>query len=56
MLTYVKKKLVFVRKQKLGLQKNQQDMDDAYAKSRVKPANASIRRNNIRDENSALKK
>jgi hypothetical protein len=56
MLTHVKEKLWFVRRHKAAAQQSQQDMDQAYAQSRAVLATARKRRDNMRDENSSLKK
>jgi chromosome segregation ATPase len=56
MLTHVKEKLAFVRKQKANHQVYQQEMENAYAQSRGKLATARIHRDAVRDENSSLKK
>jgi hypothetical protein len=56
MLTHVKEKLAFERKQKLGMQTDQQTVETAYGQSRAKLATARIHRDTIRDENSSLKK
>jgi hypothetical protein len=56
MLTHVKEKLAFARKQKLALQSDQESVEGAYGQSRAKLATARIHRDTIRDENSSLKK
>jgi hypothetical protein len=56
MLTHVKEKLAFVRKQKTSMNQSKQEMEDAYGQARTKLANAKIHRDSVRDENSSLKK
>jgi hypothetical protein len=56
MLTHVKEKLAFVRKQKLARMQSQQEMEDRYGQSRGKLASVRIHRDKVRDENSTLKK
>jgi chromosome segregation ATPase len=56
MLTHVKEKLAFVRRQKAQAQQNQQEMEAGYTRSRAVLANARIKRDQMRDENSNLKK
>lgn len=55
-LTHVKEKLNFVRRQKVELMQKQQEMDNQYSQSRAKLAIARIHRDKVRDENSSLKK
>lgn len=56
MLTHVKEKLAFVRRQKAARQQEEQDKDDEYAQSRAKLATARIKRDYTRDHNASLKK
>jgi hypothetical protein len=56
MLTHVKEKLAFVRRQKVSMQQSRQDMEESYGQARAKLAAAKIRRDSVRDENSTLKK
>ena len=56
MLTHVKEKLAFVRKQKAARLQEEQEKDEEYAQSRAKLATARIKRDYTRDHNSALKK
>ena len=56
MLTHVKEKLAFVRRQKAARQQEEQQKDDEYAESRAKLATARIKRDYTRDHNASLKK
>ena len=56
MLTHVKEKLAFVRRQKAAKQQEEQEKDDEYAQSRAKLATARIKRDYTRDHNASLKK
>ena len=55
-LTHVKEKLAFVRKQKEILTQEQCDMETRYGESRAKLASARAQRDKVRDDNSSLKK
>jgi len=55
-LTHVKEKLAFVKKQKEKLALEQQAIDSEYADSRNKLALSRTHRDKVRDENSSLKK
>jgi hypothetical protein len=56
MLTHVKEKLAFVRKQKQTLHVERQHAEEAYSQARSKLATAKIHRDSVREENSSLKK
>jgi hypothetical protein len=56
MLTHVKEKLAFVRRQKLALHQRQLQMEESYGDARAKLATVRIHRDSVRDENSTLKK
>ena len=55
-LTHVKEKLAFVKKQKEGLIETLDEMDREYAEARARLATARIHRDKVRDANSNLKK
>jgi hypothetical protein len=56
MLTHVKEKLAFVRKQKTLMSQGKQETEDRYGESRAKLAAAKSKRDSLRDANSTLKK
>ena len=55
-LTHVKEKLAFVRKQREALAVTQEEMERGYAEARARLATVRIRRDKVRDANSNLKK
>jgi hypothetical protein len=56
MLSHVKEKLAFVRRQRLARIKDTEQVDEAYGRARARLAQVKTRRDMVREQNASLKK